>query len=127
MPPPGMPQTKPTQRSNDLKLKLSGYAVERNNDMDIFEQELDQFLGRNTGGKNPAPIILSDNELAELILSAKSAKTLHASVWVKFRRLLSDFTDLNPEGQKATFRECRITADLGQMVYGVEEFVAAFL
>lgn len=70
---------------------------------------------------------MTDQDLATLIVAAKVAKDAHAAVWADFRRVLKDYTDLDAKEQKAEFRRCRITADLGCYPYGVEEFVPAFL
>jgi hypothetical protein len=72
-------------------------------------------------------VSITDEELAELIVEANLANTAHEAEWAIFRRVLRDRTDLDKAEVAATFRRCRITADLGTYPYSVEEFVPAFL
>ena len=93
--------------------------------MTDFPKLLDTYLSRFSGKQSP--VLLTDQELAELTLAAKGSGHAHASNWAKFRRVLSEFTDLTKPGARQTFRECRLIADLGAYPYSVTEFVPLFL
>lgn len=87
----------------------------------MFESLISTYANLRKGA------MLSDQELAELIVAAKEPHGAHAAVWSQFRTILQNHTDLDAKEIKAEFRKCRITSDLGVYPYGVEEFVPAFL
>ena len=92
-----------------------------------FNELIESYLNRTSRGKNSAPVNLTDDELVELVIAAKAAGDAHPATWAKFNMLLTDSTDLKANAAKATFRECRITADLRGYPYSVSDFIPMFL
>ncbi len=86
-----------------------------------FSTLISQYAGRNKGH------LLSDAELAELLVEAKLASDAHPAEWATFRVVLTKFTDLTAPEAKADYRMCRITADLGAYPYSVTEFIPLYL
>ena len=86
-----------------------------------FSTLISQYAARHKGH------LLSDTELAELLVEAKLATDAHPAEWATFRRVLTKFTDLTAPEAKADYRTCRITADLGAYPYSVTEFIPLFL
>lgn len=88
----------------------------------MFEQLTEQYSKERDG------FLLSTQELAELVMTAKDSRHVHPAVWARFKGVLTDCAGMKAPAVASTYRECRITSDLdGAYPYSVEEFVPAFL
>lgn len=87
----------------------------------MFEQLTEQYSKEREG------FLLSTQELAELVMAAKESRDVHPAVWAKFKVVLTNCAGMKAPAVASTYRECRITSDLGSYPYSVEEFVPAFL
>ena len=87
----------------------------------MFEQLTEQYSKEREG------FLLSTQELAELVMAAKESRDVHPAVWAKFKVVLTNCAGMKAPAVASTYRECRITSDLGSYPYSVEDFVPAFL
>ena len=92
-----------------------------------FEDTIESYLNRSAGGKLGQPVELSNDELTDLIIAAKTPKDAHGATWAKFYRLMMECSGMKAPMAKATFKECRIHADLGGFPYTVTDFIPMFL
>lgn len=87
-----------------------------------FETELNKHKNLRNGHA------MTDTDLACLCMAAKDeGRDAHPAAWAAFRFLLENNTNLDAKGVKATYRECKLIAEIGVNPFSVHELPGPWL